>query len=128
MCVYVQKKFYNILLKYTYIHTFYGDKFILIEYCCIFKRCNTSYCLIKKWHFKWNFQTITKASLPQNKNGYWSIIVWTMSSRWGLICSNRPISLNSIGNKVGHQHMARFLESMLFSLQFSETLEKIMNR
>lgn len=26
-------------------------------------------------------QTMTMASLPQNRNGYWSIIVWTTSSR-----------------------------------------------
>lgn len=68
------------------------------------------------------FHTMTKASLPQNKNGYWSIIVWTVSSKWGRSCSNLPISLNSMGNNVGHQHIAIFFESMLLALQFSATL------
>lgn len=68
-------------------------------------------------------QTITKASFPQNKNGYWSIIVCTISSKYGRICSNLPMSLNSIGSSVGHQQIARFLLSMLFSLEFSATLE-----
>lgn len=67
---------------------------------------------------------MTNASLPQNKNGYWSIIVWTVSSKCGRNCSNRPMSLNSIGNKVGHQQIAIFLESMLLALQFSATLKK----
>lgn len=67
--------------------------------------------------------TITNASFPQNKNGYWSIIVCTISSKYGRICSNLPISLNSIGNNVGHQHIAKFLLSMLLSFEFSATLK-----
>lgn len=69
------------------------------------------------------YYTITIASSPQNRKGYWSIIVWTTSSRYGLIASNLPRSLNSIGSKVGHQHIARFLLSILLSLQFSATLK-----
>lgn len=69
------------------------------------------------------FYTITNASFPQNKNGYWSIIVWTVSSMWGRNCSNWPISLNSIGSKVGHQQIAKFFESILLDLQFSATLK-----
>lgn len=69
--------------------------------------------------------TITTASSPQNRKGYWSIIVWTTSSRYGLIASNLPRSLNSIGNNVGHQQIAKFLLSILLSLQFSATLKTI---
>lgn len=64
------------------------------------------------------------ASLPQNRKGYWSIIVCTTSSKYGLIASNLPKSLNSIGKSVGHQQIAKFLLSILFSLQFSATLQK----
>lgn len=49
-------------------------------------------------------------------------MAWTVSSRCGLITSNRPISVNSKGSNVGHQQMAKFFESMLFALQFSVTL------
>lgn len=68
-------------------------------------------------------QTITNASLPQKRKGYWSIIVWTISSKYGRIDSNLNISVNSMGNRVGHQHIAKFLLSMLFNFEFSETLK-----
>lgn len=76
----------------------------------------------KNWK-KSKTQTITKASLPQNKNGYWSIIVCTISSKYGRNCSKCPMSVNSMGISVGHQQIAKFLLSMLFSLEFSETLQ-----
>lgn len=47
-----------------------------------------------------------------------------MSSKYGRICSNRPMSLNSIGSNVGHQHIAKFLLSILFNFEFSATLQK----
>lgn len=68
---------------------------------------------------------MTNASFPQNKNGYWSIIVCTMSSRYGRNCSKCPMSVNSIGINVGHQQMAKFLLSILLSFEFSETLKII---
>lgn len=79
--------------------------------------------MIKNFYTNVYTQTMTNASFPQKRKGYWSIIVWTMSSKCGLICSKRPISENSMGKRVGHQHMARFFESMLFNLQFSDTLK-----
>lgn len=86
---------------------------------------NKFFLLIKNFYTNVYTQTMTNASFPQKRKGYWSIIVWTMSSRCGLICSKRPISENSMGKRVGHQHMARFFESMLFNLQFSDTLKNI---
>lgn len=65
---------------------------------------------------------MTKASLPQNRYGNWSIIVWTMSSRYGRSCSKWPMSVKSMGMSVGHQQMAKFLLSMLFSFELSDTL------
>ena len=63
------------------------------------------------------------SSWPQNRNRYWSTMVWTMSSRWGRMASNLPRSPNSYCNKVGHQQMAKFLLSMQLSLLDSVTLK-----
>ena len=67
---------------------------------------------------------MTISSLPRKRKGNWSIMAWTVSSKCGLIISKRPMSVNSNGNRVGHQQIAKFFESMLFALQFSVTLHK----
>ena len=68
------------------------------------------------------YYTIITSSCPQNRNRYWSTMVWTMSSKWGLMASNLPRSPNSYCNRVGHQQIARFLLSMQLSLLDSVTL------
>lgn len=66
--------------------------------------------------------TMTISSFPRKRKGNWSIIAWTVSSKCGLIISKRIMSVNSNGNKVGHQQIAKFFESILLALQFSVTL------
>lgn len=68
--------------------------------------------------------TMTKASCPRNRKGCWSIMVWTMSSRYGRVISKRPMSENWTGSRVGHQHIAKFLLSIEFNFELSATLAK----
>ena len=67
--------------------------------------------------------TRVTASPSRNRKENWSIMVCTISSRWGLMASNLHRSPNSYLRRVGHQQMARFLLSMQLSLLRSATLK-----
>ena len=62
------------------------------------------------------------SALNGNRSVYESIMIWTKFIKCGRFCSNRSMLVNSNCNNVGHQQMAKFLLSILFSELFSVIL------